>query len=298
MRGNYKTIKKLVCGKVREFVLMPTYNGEIRELWQEIAEDKDAFYVYSYGKLIEGEFKHRYVGIGTWERYKQAKRHNTPLTGNIKNNEYYKIIICNCDTRERAARIEEVLINFFGRKDLGTGGLYNLTNGGEYGAKGAVRSIKTRAKMSEWQRGKNNNQYKDKSHITEDVLWEYFQTFPRFYKDSKIVFGIAHSAFHRMLKERYGTGVASDIYSLLADKLGKIKLNHANFIKYCKKHRGEFLQKSNDYFGISGEKLQRWCLRTYSKAKTQTIDGWEKRAKELERGRIYKAQKRASQKSK
>ncbi len=166
MRGNYKTIKKLVCGKIRKFVLMPTYNGDIKELWQEWTDDKDAYYVYSYGKMIDGGFKSRYLGLGAFPRYKEPKRHNFTLMGNMRDNEYYKIIVCKCDTREGAAAIEQNLISFFGRKDLKTGELYNLSNGGEAGGTGAVRGVENRAKISAAMSGENKPMF-GKKHTKE-----------------------------------------------------------------------------------------------------------------------------------
>ena len=133
---NYKTEYRLVCGKMRRFVKMPEYDGATPNLWQEWTDDKDAYYVYSYGRIEEGIFKHRYIGIGGFKRFKEAKRHNAPLMGNLKSKRYHKIIVAKCNTREEAARIELGLISFFGRKDLGTGDLYNLTDGGESGTLG------------------------------------------------------------------------------------------------------------------------------------------------------------------
>lgn len=314
MRGNYKTIKKLVCGKVREFVLMPTYDGEIKELWQEWTEDKDAYYVYSYGKIIDGEFKHRYVGIGEFKRYKQAKRHNTPLMGNMRENQYYKIIVSMTQTREDAGILESKMIKKIGRKDLGIGDLYNLSDGGESGSSGWIPTKATRAKISASLSGKNHPLYgkthsietrakmsatrtKDRSHITEEVLFQYLQFSKAWVSKIPTDWGFSsHSVLRKMIKKRYGTGSATKVQKILADKLGKRILNHANFIEYCKLHKYEFLQMANYYFGISGEQLQRWCLRTYKIADSNTINGWEKCAKRLERIRKYRAKKRTTRK--
>lgn len=192
MRGNYKTIKKLVCGKVREFVLMPTYDGDIKELWQEWTEDKEAYYVYSYGKLIEGEFNHRYIGIGNFRRYKVARRtDNNALTYQLKNNTFYKIIVTKTEFREESAKKEVELISYLGRKNLGTGDLYNLTDGGEKGTFGLVHTEEAKRKMSESSKGrkftkeqkkeiskrykgKGNPRYINTENITEDILIDVF----------------------------------------------------------------------------------------------------------------------------
>ena len=61
-------------------------------------------------------------------------------------------------TEEEAFKHEIYMIAVFGRKDLGTGILHNRTNGGE-GASGTVKSEKTRKKLSEANKGKNNPNY-------------------------------------------------------------------------------------------------------------------------------------------
>ena len=54
-------------------------------------------------------------------------------------------------TEEEAFRHEIYMIDVFGRKDLGTGILHNMTNGGE-GPSGAIRSEETRRKIGEAQK--------------------------------------------------------------------------------------------------------------------------------------------------
>lgn len=58
---------------------------------------------------------------------------------------------------EKACEIERELIAFYGRKDLGTGILRNLTNGGE-GVRGLVVSEETRAKLSKARLGKKHSE--------------------------------------------------------------------------------------------------------------------------------------------
>lgn len=61
-------------------------------------------------------------------------------------------------TEAEAFKHEVYMIFVLGRKDLGTGILRNLTNGGE-GPSGAVRSAETRKKQSEAKSGEKNPQY-------------------------------------------------------------------------------------------------------------------------------------------
>jgi len=300
---NYKIKKRLICGKMREFVLMPTYNGEIKELWQEIAEDKDAYYVYSYMKEINGDLNHRYLGIGNFGRYKSAKRkNNKTLTGSIKKNTYYKIIVARCDIREGAAAIERNLISFFGRKDLGTGDLYNLSDGGE---NHKPISQKERRKRSKRWKGRNNPFYKtnrrgasnpnwiDKSNVKDYDIFLFLQlSFNIVDEFNGYEWGFSFKAFKNMLRDRFGIISTRKVLDILCLRMGFQVLNNENFIKYYESHSKEFFQKANEVFGVSGEQLQRWCSKKYKNARTQTLRGWYYKAKALNRSIIQMKEKR------
>ena len=60
-------------------------------------------------------------------------------------------------TEEEAFKHEIYMIGVFGRKDLGTGILYNKTNGGD-GNSGKIVSKKTREKLSEINKGKTHSE--------------------------------------------------------------------------------------------------------------------------------------------
>lgn len=89
-------------------------------------------YVYTYTRLDKNEIF--YVGIGSDSKYKRAKNKSSRTN-------YFKRIInkyeCKLDivfdniTWEEACLKEVELVSLHGRKDLGTGTLTNLTNGGE-----------------------------------------------------------------------------------------------------------------------------------------------------------------------
>jgi hypothetical protein len=74
-----------------------------------------------------------YVGKGINGRaYSHLKRsHNKHLDGYIKNNPVEVLFYMENLTEENAFRIEQDLIKYYGRKDLGTGCLFNHTDGGE-----------------------------------------------------------------------------------------------------------------------------------------------------------------------
>ena len=75
---------------------------------------------------------------------------------------------------EEAFKHEKYMIAIFGRKDLGTGILRNLTNGGE-GLSGLIWSEKHKEKISKSQKGKNNSFYgKNHSEETKKKLSKAF----------------------------------------------------------------------------------------------------------------------------
>jgi hypothetical protein len=94
-----------------------------------------------------------YIGIGRPQRPYVGRRScgSTPPRDRI-------VILHEGLDWGKACEIERELIAFYGRKDLGTGILRNLTDGGE-GANGAVRSEETKVKLSEALSGENNPMY-------------------------------------------------------------------------------------------------------------------------------------------
>jgi group I intron endonuclease len=177
--------------------------------------------------------------------------------------------------------------------------------------KGKTLSEATKRKMSKAKSGENHPMYgktfsddhkrklseastKDKSHITDKILFQYLQGCINWNKEIPPSWGVSHTALQKMIKNRYSTTSAKQVQIILADRLGYKVLNHINFIEYCKHHKSDFFQMSSKVFGISGEQLQRWAARAYSKATKQTINGWCKQAKELEAARQRSIKKRAN----
>lgn len=94
-----------------------------------------------------------YVGKGKGERaYKHLSRKDKhPLTCKLakmkREGREPRIQIIDAPDEAAAFEMEELLIAMIGRRDLGTGPLLNLTDGGE-GASGVVCSQETKAKLS------------------------------------------------------------------------------------------------------------------------------------------------------
>ena len=102
---------------------------------------------YTYAYLREDRTPY-YIGKGKGDRiYSKSRRIKPPKDKS-------RIIYLKQNlTEEEAFRHEIYMIDVFGRKDLGTGILQNLTNGGD-GSSGWVPSEETRKKMSEAGKGK------------------------------------------------------------------------------------------------------------------------------------------------
>jgi hypothetical protein len=95
-----------------------------------------------------------YVGIGAEEKRAFSKHQRSPYWKHIVNKVGYSVNIIHKDIDwEDACKIEKLLIEKYGRKDLGLGNLVNLTDGGE-GVLGVLVSEEKRKKLSEANKGK------------------------------------------------------------------------------------------------------------------------------------------------
>ena len=105
---------------------------------------------YTYAYLREDKTPY-YIGKGKGNRAFLTKRVGAKPPKDKSRIIYLKQNL----TEEEAFKHEVYMIFVLGRKDLGTGILHNMTNGGE-GLSGAIRSDETRRKMSE--AGKNRSE--------------------------------------------------------------------------------------------------------------------------------------------
>lgn len=117
-----------------------------------------------------------YVGIGKTEKRAFSKRSRNPHWYNIVNKAGYSVeIIAKVDTWEEACELECLLIQEYGRKDLGLGNLVNMTDGGEglinpsEEMRGKLSLAQTGKKLSEEHKVKISKAHTGKKH-TEETL--------------------------------------------------------------------------------------------------------------------------------
>ena len=137
-------------------------------------------YVYRHIRLDENE--PFYIGIGSDEKYKRAferTRRNTHWN-RIANVSSYEVEILMYDlTWEQACKKEIEFIELYGRRDLNTGTLVNLTGGGD-GAYKTFPSLETRKKLSDKAKGKIYKQItKNRISSTLKELYRDSENHPR-----------------------------------------------------------------------------------------------------------------------
>ena len=102
---------------------------------------------YTYAYLREDRTPY-YIGKGKGNRIYEKRKSIKPPKDKSR-----IIYLKQNLTEEEAFKHEIYMIDVFGRKDLGTGILYNMTNGGD-GSSGCIPSEETRRKMSEAGKGR------------------------------------------------------------------------------------------------------------------------------------------------
>ena len=106
---------------------------------------------YTYAYLREDRTPY-YIGKGKGNRIYEKRKSIKPPKDKSR-----IIYLKQNLTETEAFRHEIYMISVFGRKDLGTGILYNMTNGGD-GSSGWVPSEEYRKKMSEAKKGKTHSE--------------------------------------------------------------------------------------------------------------------------------------------
>jgi len=126
---------------------------------------------YVYGHFIPGEDTPFYIGKGTGRRYKKTDNRNKWWKHIAEKYGYESRILQEGLTDEEACKLEKQLIVQYGRRDLNTGVLVNLTDGGE-----TSQGYKLTDEQK-LQRGKNSKRMwaeksKEERHIIRMTDWQ------------------------------------------------------------------------------------------------------------------------------
>jgi group I intron endonuclease len=120
------------------------------------AKKKNMAIVYEHLRNDTNEVFYVGMSVGEKRAFDKCKSKRNPHWHNIVKKAGYTVNIVYKDIEhDEAKQIEILLIEKYGRKDLGLGNLVNMTDGGD-GALGLICSEETRQKMSEALKGENN----------------------------------------------------------------------------------------------------------------------------------------------
>lgn len=121
----------------------------------------ETYYLYRHIRLDKNE--PFYIGIGkrineeiikyTYTRSMQTTRRNRFWKNIVAKTDYEVEILFESETKDEIIKKEIEFITLYGRKDLGTGTLCNLTNGGEF-FEGFVQTEELRIKRSKSAKGR------------------------------------------------------------------------------------------------------------------------------------------------
>jgi hypothetical protein len=97
---------------------------------------------YAYVLIDKITKENLYVGSGSGKRYQDYGRHNEEMRSWSDIHGVPGAILFPCNSKKEANELEEELILKYGRKDLGTGTLFNKSNGiGQKGNKLTAESM-------------------------------------------------------------------------------------------------------------------------------------------------------------
>lgn len=196
------------------------------------------YYIYMYLDLGDVPF---YVGKGKGARFYSRLHLHGP--NKFLANKIRKVGVDNIKihflhrnlTEEEAFQFEIFYIELYGRRDLGTGTLCNLTNGGE-GSSGLVHSDETRRKI-----GRSN-----KSKIRTDAM-KLHQSEIHKGKPIPVITGENHPMYGKHYSEE-----------ALCKRRGKYKYRN-NAIKYLRKNSTSLKSLAN-ITGLSRQQISCICV--------------------------------------
>ena len=175
-------------------------------------------YIYRHIRLDSNQ--PFYVGIGSDDKYKRAKStkdRNKHWKNIVSSNDYKIDILLDDISWEEACEKEIEFISLYGRRDLGTGTLVNLTNGGD-GSLNRKMSNKTRQALLKANKGKRLTD-SHKGRISENNA------------KSKTVIDISTGVIYKSVKEasdKTGIGYSCLKNMLIGNRANKTSLAYYN----------------------------------------------------------------------
>lgn len=224
----------------------------------------NTYYVYRHRKGSDNSVF--YIGIGKQANYLRAKtRHNRNIYWDrivAKNGFNYEILQDNLSFDD-VKELEVFLITLYGRVDLKTGILCNLTDGGE----GSLNVLKTEQQIDKWkisnkgkQNGKDNIMFgltRGKHHLAKEVLNLETGIYYDCALDVSDLLGIPYSTLKSMLNNN-SVNSTSFIYAnnLENNISNKIKVEKVKIIKQKEEKRGWKKYVLDTVYGIYYESLR------------------------------------------
>ena len=181
-----------------------------------------------------------YIGIGSPRRPYKGRR----LCGCPPPRDRIVILHENLEWEE-ACRIEKELISFYGRKDLGTGILRNLTDGGE-GVQGVIFSEETIKKLSESHKGYKHTE-ESKLKLSKSISGE-----------NHYMYGKSHS---KETKEKLSNLLSGENHPMFGKPRSKETREKISKGHQGKKHTEETKRKLSEM--NSGENHPRYTPRNW-----------------------------------
>jgi hypothetical protein len=190
------------------------------------------FYVYAYLRCKDSRTGPRlspyYIGKGFGRRAFVGRKRIAP----IPTDKTYICFIQENLTEEEALALEQYCITLYGRVDLGTGVLRNLTNGGE-GMTGFHMPVETRMQISASKKGKKLSDEHKQKISAQLSLWQKGRKLPDHHKKNiaKALEGSLAVGRHRYIYELTSPKGESYITASLCSFAKKYNLTASNLRK-------------------------------------------------------------------
>jgi len=230
---------------------------------------ENIFYVYAY---LREDLTPYYIGKGSNDR--AWKSHTRTNGTNLLPKDPSRIVILKESLTElEAYDYESELIKQYGRKDLGTGILHNLTDGGRGNESGYKHTESAIEKLRD--AGKTNAQKR-----IDSGTHNFVNDPPRVNLGGKVTKKLVAEGTHNLLRRTDGTSVASD----------RVKAGTHHFVdpEWKKQHgvkHSEWIQQqkdNGDYYFINDNpaKIRVCCLTCQKETNNMGLSRFHKHNKE------------------